>query len=68
MKIGVLNGKKLCLSKMIRPLTRSWIVHKIYAALDQGKDVCLIGLDVSKAFDRAWHDGLLFKLKLIGIS
>ena len=24
--------------------------------------------DISKAFDRVWHNGLLFKLKSIGIS
>ena len=24
--------------------------------------------DISKAFDRVWHKGLLFKLKSIGIS
>ena len=24
--------------------------------------------DISKAFDRVWHDGLLFKLRSIGIS
>ena len=24
-------------------------------------------MDISKAFDRVWHDGLLYKLKLLGI-
>ena len=25
-------------------------------------------LDISKAFDKVWHDGLLFKIKNYGIS
>ena len=44
------------------------ITHKIYSDLDDGRDVCLVFLDVSKAFDRVWHDGLLFKLRCFGVS
>ena len=36
-------------------------------AIDSGHDVCAIFLDVSKAFDKVWHEGLIFKLKQIGI-
>ena len=28
----------------------------------------MIFFDISKAFDRVWHNGLLFKLKQIGIN
>jgi hypothetical protein len=43
------------------------ITHKIYKAIDSGHDVCAIFLDVSKAFDKVWHEGLIFWLKQIGI-
>ena len=36
-------------------------------ALDDGKEVRVVFCDVSKAFDRVWHKGLLTKLKSIGI-
>ena len=36
--------------------------------LDDGNDVQMVFFDISKAFDRVWHNGLLFKLKHIGIS
>ena len=36
--------------------------------LDEGKEVRAIFCDMSKAFDRVWHEGLLFKLKSAGVS
>jgi hypothetical protein len=32
-------------------------------ALDSGKGIRVVFCDISKAFDRVWHKGLLFKLK-----
>ena len=36
--------------------------------LDEGKEVRAIFLDISKAFDRVWRKGLLFKLQFVDIS
>ena len=37
-------------------------------ALDEGKEVRAIFCDISKAFDRIWHKGLLYKVSSVGIS
>jgi ribonuclease P/MRP protein subunit RPP40 len=44
------------------------ITNEIHKCLDQHKEVILIFLDISKAFDRVWHPGLLFKLKQNGVD
>ena len=44
-------------------LTQSWT-----NALASGKEVRSVALDISKAFDKVWHDGLLFKLAELGIA
>ena len=43
------------------------ITREIYKAIYSGHDVCAIFLDVSKAFNKVWHQGLIFKLKQIDI-
>ena len=45
-----------------------YLCNEISNALDNNKELCIIFLDISKAFDRVWHKGLLFKLKSIGAS
>ena len=40
----------------------------ICQALDEGKEVRAVFCDISKAFDRVWHKGMVAKLKSIGIS
>jgi hypothetical protein len=36
--------------------------------LGVGQEVRAVALDISKAFDKVWHDGLLSKLKGMGVS
>ena len=44
------------------------INHEILNAFGKGLEVCGIFLDISKAFDRVWPDGLIFTLCQNGIS
>ena len=36
--------------------------------MDEGYEIRGVFLDISKAFDKVWHEGLVFKLKQNGIS
>ena len=37
-------------------------------SFDDGKEVGGVFLDISKAFQRVWHEGRIFKVKQNGIS
>ena len=47
-----------------------YLVDEIHQAFDSAEcfEVRTVFLDISKAFDKVWHDGLIFKLKQNGIS
>ena len=44
-----------------------YITNEFGRALDEGKEVRAVFCDISKAFDRIWHKGLLRKLESIVI-
>ena len=44
------------------------ITHEIFKSFDDGLEVRGVFLDISKAFDKVWHERLMFKLKQNGIS
>ena len=44
------------------------ITHEIYKSFDHGFEVRGVFIDISKAFEKVWHEGLIFKLKQNGIS
>ena len=44
------------------------LANEFGKALDEGKEIRVVFCDISKAFDRVWHKGLLNKLENIGIQ
>ena len=44
------------------------ITHEIYSSFDEGLKVRSVFLDIAKAFDKAWLDGIIFKLTQNDIS
>ena len=44
------------------------IYHHICQSFDNKQHSCMVFCDISKAFDRVWHKGLIFKLKQNGID
>ena len=51
-----------CVNKLLA------FTHEIYKSFDEEFEVRGVSLDISKAFDKVWHEGLLLKLNQNGIS
>ena len=45
-----------------------YLYHLFSQALDKHKPVRIVFGDISKAFDRVWHSGIIYKLKTCGIT
>ena len=46
----------------------TFLYNTFCQALDSGKEVRAVFCDISKAFDRVWHVGLLHKLRAAGVT
>lgn len=55
--------QKRSTSDLLLKLTTKW-----NKSLDKGKYTYVIALDIAGAFDRVWHNGILSKLKSLGIN
>ena len=45
-----------------------YLYNTVCQTLDAGKEVHVVFCDISKAFDRVWHSGLLLKLQAAGVT
>ena len=44
-----------------------YITHDVYQSFDDNLETRAVFLDISKAFDKVWHESLLYKVKQNGI-
>ena len=44
-----------------------FLSQKFFEAYDEGKSACGLVLDIQKAFDKVWHNGILYKLSNLKI-
>ena len=60
-KSGFKSGN-FCINQLL------FITHEIYKSFDDGFGMGGVFLNISKAFDKVWHKGVIFKLKQNSIS
>ena len=57
-----------CVNQLLAITMLHAITHEIYRSFDERFEARGVFLDISKAFDKIWHEGLLLKLNQNGIS
>ena len=57
----------LDLLHQLQIFSQPYLIELLELLTDQGATRAMV-LDISKAFDRVWHAGLLHKLKSYGVS
>ena len=46
----------------------AYLLTNIYEIIENNRQAVVVFLDIKKAFDKVWHEGLIYKLKMIGIE
>ena len=44
-----------------------FLTQKVKEAFNRGNKICSLFFDIAKAFDRVWHDGLIYKMSKMGV-
>ena len=58
---SVFKPKEYCVFQLV------FMTHEIYKSFDEGNKIMGAFIDISEAFDKVWHDGIIFKLTQNGI-
>ncbi len=65
----VIDELQVCSNQGCSSLHNSWLVsERVSYNLERGSDVYVVLLDIKKAFDSVWIDGLMYRLFEIGID
>ena len=68
LKINLFHRINLVSNRAILALISCYLSLMRHISFDVGLKVRSVFLDISKAFDKVWHDGIIYKLTQNGIS